>query len=113
MNKRGQFLIIFAVIFGILILSISTQFNFSQNKNSKVNQLIFNGICENYKTEVFRLSLEDNAKDKIDAFKIKFAQETNEFKLTITDPKYRDKNGHPKVDIYLETKKDGETYICQ
>jgi len=50
MNRKGQYFIIFAVIFGILILGTATHFNFISSK-STFNDL--SRTCDNYRHEVF------------------------------------------------------------
>ncbi|UCD20572.1 MAG: hypothetical protein JSW08_02215 [archaeon] len=55
MNKKAQFFIIFAVIFGILILGVSTQFNFAKSQDFSED---FFRTCDNYKHEAFMISQE-------------------------------------------------------
>jgi hypothetical protein len=50
MNRKGQYFIIFAVVFGILILGTATHFNFISSK-STFNDL--SRTCDNYRHEVF------------------------------------------------------------
>jgi len=54
-KKRGQFLIIGAVILGILILSLAATQNAVIKKDS-ISLKKFNGLCENYKNEIFEIS---------------------------------------------------------
>ena len=54
MNKKAQFLIVFAVIFGILILGFAKTTNFMQTNNVAEKQFYNN--CQNYKYEVERIS---------------------------------------------------------
>ncbi len=53
MNRKGQYFIIFAVIFGILILGTATHFNFISSK-STFNDL--SRTCDNYRHEVFMIT---------------------------------------------------------
>ena len=54
-----------------------------------------------------------NPEEAINSFTDRFIDETKEFKLTITNPNYREENGHPKVDIHIKAEKEGEIYVCQ
>jgi len=57
MKKRGQVFIIFAVILGILILSIVTVFNTAVRTGREgITEKKFNTICQNYKEETYRIS---------------------------------------------------------
>jgi hypothetical protein len=55
MNKKSQFFIMFAVIFGLLLLSTASRFNsaFSSSKNLIEE---FQRTCKNYRYEVFVIS---------------------------------------------------------
>ncbi|MEM4641047.1 MAG: hypothetical protein QXW65_00800 [Candidatus Pacearchaeota archaeon] len=55
MNSRAQFFIMFAVIFGLLLLSAVGRFNFATS-TSKNLVLEFQRTCKNYKHEVFVIS---------------------------------------------------------
>lgn len=54
-EKRAQFFLIFAVIIGILMLSIISLTNNAEMKNQNVKDL-FDLKCENYRQEVFKIS---------------------------------------------------------
>ncbi|MCX6741936.1 MAG: hypothetical protein NTX24_02040 [Candidatus Pacearchaeota archaeon] len=55
MNKRAQFFLVFAVIIGVLMLSIISLTNRADvtNKNAKE---FFDIKCENYRNEIFKIS---------------------------------------------------------
>jgi hypothetical protein len=55
MNKKAQFFLVFAVIIGILMLSIISLTNKADatNKNAKE---FFDVKCENYRNEIFKIS---------------------------------------------------------
>ncbi|UZE94260.1 MAG: hypothetical protein IB618_01675 [Candidatus Pacearchaeota archaeon] len=57
MNKKAQFFIIFAVILGIIILSLATIFNtIIKTGREETAPKKFALMCKNYKEEVFRVS---------------------------------------------------------
>ena len=57
MKKRAQFFIIFAVIFGIIILSLATLYNtIIKTGREETAQKTFNLMCENYNYEIFKTS---------------------------------------------------------
>lgn len=60
-SKRGQFFLIFAVIIGVLLLFAATQINRATGKN---NLDTFQISCDNYKTEIFKISQYAIANDK-------------------------------------------------
>jgi hypothetical protein len=53
MNRKAQFFILFAVVFGVLILSTSGTFNFATSQGT-ADELYRS--CQNYKHEVFIIS---------------------------------------------------------
>ena len=55
MNKKAQFFLVFAVIIGVLMISIVTLTNNAEVNNKNAEEL-FNAKCENYRDEVFRTS---------------------------------------------------------
>lgn len=55
MNSRAQFFVMFAVIFGLLILSVAGRFNFA-SFTSKNLISEFQRTCKNYRHEIFMIS---------------------------------------------------------